>query len=116
MMNLSVAQLKEALRIKEQIEALEGRLGQILDGGSLTTAATASGKRGRRMSAEGRARIAAAARARWAKLKGNAPSPSKPARKPSSKRGGKLSPEAKAKISEAMRARWAARKKANSQS
>ena len=105
MTNLSVVQLKEAIRIKEQIEELESRLERIL--GDNSAKASAPVKRGpRKMSADARARISAAAKARWAKIKG------KPAAaKPSPKKKGGMTPEGRAKIAAAMKARWAARRK-----
>ena len=62
--SLSAQQLRRAAAIKEQIDALENELGKIL-GGSGTVAAS-NGKR--TMSAGARARIAAAQKARWAKV------------------------------------------------
>ena len=53
------------------------------------------------MSAEGRARIAAAQRARWAKVKGKKTSANAPVRKR------KLSAAALARIRAAQKARWA---------
>ena len=70
--NLSVAQLKSAVTIKERIQKLEKKLAAII---GAPDSAPAQGKvrRGRRrgwtMSAEARAKIAAAQRARWAKQK-----------------------------------------------
>lgn len=65
------------------------------------------------MSAEGRARIAAATRKRWADKRAaeaglkNAPAKRKHGRKRY------ISPEGRARIAEAARQMWAARKKAN---
>jgi hypothetical protein len=64
--SLTVSQLKRAVAIKQQIARLERQLGALLG----TDGASPAGKtrRGRRkMSPEARARIAAAARARWAR-------------------------------------------------
>lgn len=58
------------------------------------------------MSAEARERIAAAQRARWAKVKGGSAAPA--AAKGKVKR--KISAEARAKMAEAARRRWAAKK------
>ena len=93
MNNLSIADLRRAIEIKEQIESLEANLLILLSGGAVRSpgtrktrrrrkAVSASAKvasngtppikqkRGqRRMSAAGRARIAAAARERWKKAK-----------------------------------------------
>jgi hypothetical protein len=71
-----------------------------LVGGSTTLAKTTRPKR--RMSVAGRARISAAAKARWAKVKG-----SKQSTKPAAKTKSKMSAAAKAKISAADKARWA---------
>jgi hypothetical protein len=93
--SLSVAQLREVVAIKEQIEQLETQLASIF--GKTTITEVASKKR-RRMSAAGRARMAAAARARWAKIKDTQATPTKKRRK--------MSAEGRARISAAARARW----------
>jgi hypothetical protein len=58
------------------------------------------------MSAATRAKLAAAARARWAQRKGIAP-----AKAPAKKKGG-LTAAGRKKLSDAMKARWAARRRA----
>jgi hypothetical protein len=63
--NLSVQQLRRAAGIKHKIESLQKQLARLLSG---TDGATSPPKR-RKMSAAGRRKIAAAARARWAKVK-----------------------------------------------
>lgn len=108
---LSAEQLKRAAQIKEQIDALNGELVQILAGEIPVPFSTAPrrgrppGKRGG-MSAAGRARIAAAAKARWARIKatGGAANLGGSAA-PKKKRT--LSAAARAKIAAAQRARWA---------
>lgn len=65
---LSVQQLKRAVAIKERIARLEKKLASLL-GGPDTAPAGKTRKPRRKMSAAGRARIAAAAKARWAKVK-----------------------------------------------
>jgi hypothetical protein len=102
--SLSAQQLRRAAAIKEQIDALENELGKILGGGGATPAA--NGKR--TMSASARARIAAAQKARWAKVKG------KQAAKPAGRR--RMSAAAKAKIAAAAKARWAKAKAAGRKS
>jgi hypothetical protein len=84
--NVSGAQLRRAADIKEQIDRLNSELSAILGGGGSVSvaprrgrppgsgkkaAAPAGGGGGKRrvMSPEGRARIAAAARARWARVR-----------------------------------------------
>ncbi len=120
--NPSIDQLKQALIISEQIEKLQAQLASIFGGSSPApapkAAAKATGKPGRRsMSSEAREKIAAAARARWAKVKGTTSSktaaPAKastPAAKPPGKKGG-LTDEGRARLAAMMKARWAARKK-----
>lgn len=84
--NVSADQLRRAASIKDEIESLEGELSKIL-GGELGNAKRKytkrtggdvdkfkdahgmNGKPKRKMSAAGRAKIAAAAKARWAKAK-----------------------------------------------
>jgi hypothetical protein len=66
--SLSAKQLRRAADIKDKIQSLEKELGQIL-GSSTKPAAPAAPKKRRKMSAAGRARIAAAQKARWAKIK-----------------------------------------------
>ena|SRR5579862_8581308 len=100
--SLSAEQLRRAAAIKDQIDNLESELGKIL-GGS-TAAVKAGGKR--TMSASARARIGAAQRARWAKVRGN--HVAKPAGAPRRK----MSAAARAKIAAAARARWAKAKAA----
>jgi len=63
---LSSKQLRRAAAIKVQIGRLQNRLNYLL-GGQLE--GTPKTKRRRKMSAAGRARIAAAQKARWAKIK-----------------------------------------------
>jgi len=66
--NLTAAQLKRALAIKERIEKLERELDLVIRQG--VTASTVSPFRKRRkVSAASRAKIAAAARARWARFR-----------------------------------------------
>jgi len=78
--------IQRAAEILRQIEGLQGELAGLFGGGSLVgepkrrgrppgsgkaakaTAPDGTTKKRRRMSAEGRARIAAAAKARWAKF------------------------------------------------
>ncbi len=96
--SLTTDQLRRVLAIKEQIERLNSELALIAGGAELPspTKAKSGG-----MSAGGKARIAAAQRARWAKMKGNASA------KATKKKDGRSSPEARAKIAAAARARWA---------
>jgi len=116
----SIDQLKRAISISEEIQKLESELASILGASAKVSApakaAAVAAKPGRRrrrgLSAEGRARIAAAQKARWAKLKGA--TAAEPAAKPAGKRRKKrhLSPEARARIVAAVKRRWAKAKKA----
>lgn len=78
--DLSANQLRRAAEIKDKIESLQSELSKILGGGTEVGNGLTASKRGRppghssrkpgrRMSAAARARIAAVARARWAKAK-----------------------------------------------
>jgi len=93
--NLTVETLKRAVEIQEEIEALQSQVKQLL-GGEIPVPFSPKGKR--TMSASARARIGAAQKARWAKVKGTA----SPGRKPRRK----MSPAAKARLSAIAKARW----------
>jgi hypothetical protein len=69
MINATPTQLRKAADIQEKIQSLQEELGQLLGGEVPTPAETTKAPKKRRMSAAGRARIAAAAKARWAKVK-----------------------------------------------
>src|ERR1700726_584477 len=103
-MHISLGSLEEALSIRRQMETLEKRLSALLGGSPSTAALTHKGKR--RMSAATRAKIAAAARARWAKRKGRTT-----ATKTAKKKGG-LTAAGRKRLSQLMKARWAARRRA----
>ena len=115
--NLTPAQLRQAANLKEQIAGLEKQLGQFLGSTPKSAAAPATVKAPKKMggmSAAGKAKIAAAQKARWAKVKA-AKSAVKPAAAPAkvaavakpAKKKFKMSAAAKAKISAAAKARWA---------
>ena len=102
LLSLSSAQLKRAAAIKDQIEDLNRELAGLL-GSPATASKPAKGARKGGMSAAGRAAVAAAQRARWAKIKA-----AKPAAKTAAKKKKfTMSASAKAKISAAAKARWA---------
>ena len=111
--NLSIQQLRQAANLKEKIVTLEKQLAQLLGATAKVAAAPAPKKKGG-MSAAGKARIVAAQKARWAKIKaakGAAPvvkvaAPAVKATKPAKKKF-VMSAAAKAKISAAAKARWA---------
>lgn len=109
--NLSAQQLRQAANLKEQIAGLEKQLSQLL-GSTVTPVIANAVKKTGGMSAAGRARIVAAQKARWAKIKGmksavSTTQPAKPVKKKST-----MSAAAKAKISAAAKARWAKMKAA----
>lgn len=131
----SVEQLKRAIELAEQIDRLQNELETLLGGGNRTQSqnrtasapksASTKSRGGRRsVSPEARERIAAAQRARWARLRGDSSADtagktqSKPAAR--AKSGGRgaqkgrrsVSAEGRAKMAEAARKRWAAKKAA----
>jgi hypothetical protein len=145
----SLNQLQRAVEIAQQIEKLQTELSSLLGSqpstrsdsaatqnrGERSSGATAGGSGGasgggrkrRRMSPEARAKISAAASARWAKIRGTAGADSNGARGGSAtkqkgataatgknSRGKKrtLSAETRAKIAEASKRRWAEKRKA----
>jgi hypothetical protein len=101
-MDISVKALQEAISIRRQVDTLEKRLSSIL-GVERGFAPLVAGRR--RMSAATRAKLAAAARARWAKLKAGTKTT------PATKKGG-ITPAGRKRLSQLMKARWAARRKA----
>jgi len=94
-LSISSAQLKRIVAMKEQIEKLQSQLLAAVTGSA--PAGKAAPKK-RTMSLAARRKIAAAARARWAKVKGTAKAAPK-------KRT--MSLAARKKIAAAARARWA---------
>jgi hypothetical protein len=98
LLSLTTKQLRRAADLKEKIEALNTKLASIL-GAPASLSAKRPKKRG--MSAVGRARVAAAQKARWAKIKR-----ARSAAKVPTKRR-KMSASARARISAAAKARWA---------
>ena len=137
MINITPTQLRKAADIQEKIQSLQEELGQLLGGEVSTPAQTTEAPKKRKFSAAARARMRAAQKARWAKIKGTAPS-AEPAQKPKRKmsaqglaniRAGvakrmaaqgkavqkpkrKFSAAGRAALSAAAKARWAKAKKA----
>ena len=99
LLSLTTTQLRHAADLKEKIEALNKELASIL-GAPASVSAKAPKKKGG-MSAAGRAKVAAAQKARWAKIKAAKPVAKAPAKKRT------MSAAAKAKLSAAAKARWA---------
>jgi hypothetical protein len=88
---------------RKRVERLQAKIDSIAGNGTLSP----STKKKRHMSRAGRAAIAAAAKARWAKYRGKTTKASKPAK---TKR--KVSAAVKAKLSAMAKARWAKAKAA----
>jgi len=92
-------ELTRVRKTRERIDELENELNRILGAVGNTLAPAFEGKKRGRMSAAGRAAIAAGARARWAKVNGTNDS-SKPAKRR------KMSAAARARIAASARERW----------
>ncbi|MGA2661982.1 MAG: hypothetical protein ABSH34_31265 [Verrucomicrobiota bacterium] len=120
---LTPQQLRKAADLKENIDALQEQLNAILGGGETPTPVAPeeperpkNGRRKRRkkVSAEGRANISAAAKARWAARRMGkksvtvAAESEQPLEKPKRKRSAAWSKA----LSEAMKARWAKARRA----
>lgn len=109
-MDISTQDLEQAIAIRRQIDALEQRLASLI--GRSRASAQPSPTRppsaaGKRFSAATRAKLAAAARARWARVrsgKGTATAPKKT-------KGG-ITAAGRRRLSQLMKARWAARRRA----
>jgi hypothetical protein len=106
LINLTPAQLRHAADLKEKIESLQQELNHLQGTSDEAPSAEPSAKpavKTRNFSAAGLARIRAAQKLRWAKVKGTSTAEAKAA-----KRGRrKMSAEGRAKIAAAARARWA---------
>ena len=102
-MDISVKTLQEAISIRRQIDNLQKRLSSILKGVPATPTAPTGG---RYFSPGTRAKLAAAAKARWARQRASTTTA------PTRKRKGQLTPAGRRKLSQLMKARWAARRKA----
>lgn len=97
---LSANQFRRAADLKEQIDRLQGEFNALL-GAHMNTGDGATPRKKHRMSRAGRAAIAAAARARWAKIKGATASAA-----PASKTKRKMSAAGRARLSAMAKARW----------
>lgn len=104
-MALSLAQLKRSLHLTEAIEKLQDELNLIYATLSNAVAPEIKTRKKRRggMSAAGRARVAAAQKARWAKIKGGVDVGNPDDKK--AKRN--MSAAGKARIAAAQKKRWA---------
>ena len=116
LLSLTSSQLKRAADLKDRIEALNQELAGLFGSSATVPTVKATAKRGRKkISAAGIAKIVAAQKARWAKVKSASKGAAKPAAKasvkaPAKKR--KMSAAARAKIAAAAKARWAKAKAA----
>ncbi|HTL57462.1 MAG TPA: hypothetical protein VL361_17385 [Candidatus Limnocylindrales bacterium] len=97
--NLSANQLRRAAELKQQIEALEDELNQLL--GAPVRPLGNGTPRKRHLSAAAIARIRAAQKARWAKVRRT--SPNKKSRR-------RMTAAGRARLAEIARARWKAAK------
>jgi hypothetical protein len=116
LLSLTSTQLKRAADLKDKISALEQELASIL--GSEPSAETSEGKT-RKISAVGRARIAAAQKARWAKTKtqvASAQTTEDDEPKGGKKPKRKFSAAVRAKMAAAAKNRWAKAKAAGKSS
>ena len=113
--HLSVKQLLQAADLKERIAGLENQLEQLLGTKAARIAASKPVAKKRRMSAAAKAKISAAAKLRWAKVKGAKPA-AKPKTSPAPKKKGGMSAAGRAKISAAAKAHWAKAKAAGKKS
>jgi hypothetical protein len=107
LVSLSIDQLRRALSLKEQIATLEVQLSQMVGVPSPAPAAPAVKRSGTgKRSAAARAKMAAAQKARWAKVKAQTvAAPAKVVRR-------RLSATTRAKMAAGAKARWAQRKAA----
>ena len=109
LINLTAAQLRQAADLKERISSLNDELAAILGGSSTPAPASTPAKKGG-MSAAGRARIAAAAKLRWAKINAAKAKPAavvKAVVKAVVAKKRVMTAAAKAKIAAAQKLRWA---------
>jgi len=103
-LELTPSQLRQAADLKEKIEQLQKQLAQLPATKTAPVAAAKPAKR--KMSAAAIAKIRAAQKARWAKIKGAAKPAAKTAPAKAPKKGG-MSAAGKARIIAAQKARWA---------
>ena len=106
LLDLTAKQLKRAASIRQQIDDLNKELAGLLGLNSTTTAAP---KKNGALSASGRRKIAAAQKARWAKLRGGKSTQSS-ARRSAGRKKRTMSAAARARLSAKLKAHWAAKK------
>ena|SRR2546425_12617829 len=101
---ISLKKLEEAVGIRRQMDVLEKRFASLI-GATASDITTHKARRG--ASPATRAKLSAAAKARWAKTKGGH---SATAPKSLQKKGG-LTPAGRRRLSQLMKARWAEKRK-----
>ena len=104
--NLTIAKLRKAVAIKEKVEALQNELDSIGGTAHAHERAAPGRRKKRRMSAAARARIGAAQKARWAKVRRGHKASARPAA-PVKKKKRKVGAAARARLSAIAKARWA---------
>jgi hypothetical protein len=105
-MDISLNSLEEALSIRREMDTLEKRLASIL--GTVISSGSTTSNAPQKISSATRAKIAAAARARWARVKADKAGTSTTL--PGQKTSG-LTPAGRKRLSQLMKARWAASRK-----
>lgn len=106
MINATPAQLRKAADIQEKIQALQEELNSILGGEVSTAEPTEAPKKRKKFSAAARAKMRAAQKARWAAIKGTAPTT-----EPAPKKKSKMSAQGLANIRAGVAKRMAAQGK-----
>ena len=106
MITITPAQLRKAADIQENIQSLQAELRQLLGGETFTPAGPIEAAKKRRFTAATRAKIRAAQKARWARIKGTVT-----ATKPEHKSKRKMSAEGLANIRAGVAKRMAAQSK-----
>src|ERR1700730_13113945 len=105
-MDISLNSLEEALSIRREMDTLEKRLASIL--GTVISSGSTTSNAPQKISSATRAKIAAAARARWARVKADKAGAATPV--PGQKKSC-LTPAGRKRLSQLMKARWAASRK-----
>jgi hypothetical protein len=104
LLNLTSTQLRQAADLKDQLEKLQNEINELVGGAS--AAPVKSAGPGRKTSKAVRAKMAAAAKLRWSKVKG------KESAKPAVKKKSKMSAKGRANIIAAQKLRWSKVKRA----
>jgi hypothetical protein len=105
-MDLSLEKLEQAVSLRKRIHQLEKQLNSLF--GNTRTKKSHSGSAKHTVSAATRAKLAAAAKARWAQRK----SEKSTGGSTKAKNKGGLTPAGRRKLSQLMHARWAAKRRA----